>query len=980
MSFKNNEESLYVLINTPDFRKRFTIFYEKNENEKESIVSVIPTNLTFSGFLGLLINKFKLTTSDRSHIRVRTTNENGNRRIKSLDNTYNNQILIVTISEISDVDPDDVEEKKQLTTSQEYQEKLKKLESNDQYLQLFNNATENKNQFYNLVINKLLSMKKNKVLIGESYPYRCKVLISNNDKDSRIWIYFIEKPSTTITNDQQLDYSFEILIELNENGNYEKIGFKKRQMDLMEIVKNQYEKDRNDIEGIMKLVQDYYDNSLLSRNNGSVLETSLNLFNEHQLLASDTTNKFYEDIYQRCEKVSNHFNVPHSISRKLLFKNGWDVKPIVSLDYHSVRTNSYPHKSNNIQLYKFKTPQQISNVDQSSAASASATTTEIECSICYCEYSINEMIELICGHSFCIGCMGHYFQSSIKDGSAGGSISIGCLENDCLNKSIDEVTIETLSMEICKSKGISSNLIMDISYNSNNTIHPCQFEGCTRLVNSDLKRKSLVAKYSPYISCDGHVICLFCKKNSYHWPVPCNKPVHNESDLFSYRWIVENTTICGRCKFPVEKSWGCNHMTCTRCRYEFCYSCGKDYSDHGTCTGSMIDQNRKNKSKIFLETIRNGQDIDSSFFEEFLKGKFHSTDPIIKHIYQSLVSIITERTYTNKRHFCLLQNAVFFLHAYNSNTIGAAERADALESCQKTLRKLLTQSFYNHHQKPLMSNNNSGGGGNSIPVRSLSVTVCKNGSKKQLFKLFVNSKFNEFKQEIANQLNKHLISVNSDLVEYDSKKIRIYNLYGGQIKATNEIIDMEPIFITSSIHEQWLEPQFPILSEDEIEQVRLQIEKEEQQNVQVGKITFTTLQPKKEKTSSHLSKLKEAMEKQLKLQEDLKNDQTITNLINYRNSLISDSDSDCDDQDQDHPDHENFITTSADTNDKNQQQQQQQQQAKDKPITISDYEDYYDDEAYDEAFNDDDYDEDGDNEEDLIHDQIMKKNKGKDFW
>ncbi|KAM9970910.1 hypothetical protein ACTFIR_002774 [Dictyostelium discoideum] len=960
MSNKNNEESLYVLVNTPDLRKRFTIFYEKNENEKESIVLVIPTNLTFSGFLGLLINKFKLTTSDRSHIRVRTTNENGNRRIKSLDNTYNNQILIVSISAISDIDPDDVEEKKLLTTSQEYQEKLNKLESENQYLSLFNDVSENKNKFYNCIIKQLLTMK-NKVLIGESYPYRCKVLISNNEKDSRIWFYIIEKPTTATS---QLDYSYEIIIELSENNNYEKIGPKNRENELKEIIDTQFKKDKNDIVAIVALIQQYYDDCMLSRNGGSVLDTCVNLFNEHELLKSDTTNKFYQEIYQRCEMVSNHFNIPHSVAKKLLFKNGWDVKPVISLDCQSVRTNSYPHKSKDIELYKFKTPQ-ITLVDQSSQF-------EKECSICYCEYEIKEMIELICGHSYCIGCMSQYFTTSINDGSGGGSISIGCLTADCLNKSIDEVTIESLSIELCKSRGISSNLIKDISYNSNNTVHPCQKEGCTRLVASDLKRRTLALKYSPFISCDGHVICLFCKKDSYHWPVPCNRPVHSESDLFSYRWIVENTTICGRCKFPVEKSWGCNHMTCSRCRYQFCYSCGKDYSDHGTCTGPMIDENRKNKSRIFLDTISsNNSSVDSSFIEEFLKGKFHSNDPIIKHIYQSLLSNITERTYTNKRHFDLLQNAVFFLHAYNSNTVGVKEKANALESCQKTLKKLLTQSFYNHHIKPLMPISTGGHSKNLQPVRSLSVTVCKNGSKKQLFKLFVNSKFNEFKESIVNQLNKLLIPVDSDLVEYDSKKIRIYNLYGGQIKSTNEIIDNEPVFITSSIHEQWLEPQFPILSEQEIEQVRLQIEKEEQQQVQVGKITFTTLKPKKDKTSTHLSKLKDTMEKQLKLQEDLKNDQTITNLINYRNSLISDDDSDDDDDDDD--DNQDEVD---DENNNNNTDGNQQQQSKEKPISLSDYEDYYDDDDYEEAS----YNDEGDSEEDLIHDQIMKKNKGKDFW
>ena len=35
---------------------------------------------------------------------------------------------------------------------------------------------------------------------------------------------------------------------------------------------------------------------------------------------------------------------------------------------------------------------------------------------------------------------------------------------------------------------------------------------------------------------------------------------------------------CSKCRFWVQKSEGCDHMTC-RCGYEFCYVCGGKYGE-----------------------------------------------------------------------------------------------------------------------------------------------------------------------------------------------------------------------------------------------------------------------------------------------------------------------------------------------------------------------------------------------------------------
>jgi hypothetical protein len=42
--------------------------------------------------------------------------------------------------------------------------------------------------------------------------------------------------------------------------------------------------------------------------------------------------------------------------------------------------------------------------------------------------------------------------------------------------------------------------------------------------------------------------------------------------------ISATTTPCPKCKVPIEKEGGCDHMTCAQCSYEFCFQCSASYA------------------------------------------------------------------------------------------------------------------------------------------------------------------------------------------------------------------------------------------------------------------------------------------------------------------------------------------------------------------------------------------------------------------
>jgi ariadne-1 len=78
----------------------------------------------------------------------------------------------------------------------------------------------------------------------------------------------------------------------------------------------------------------------------------------------------------------------------------------------------------------------------------------------------------------------------------------------------------------------------------------------------------------------GWVYCFKCGQED-HTPCPCdvakewNKNGANKDVLLCRMWVIANTKDCPKCKKPIEKNQGCNHMTCRNlgCMYEFCWIC-----------------------------------------------------------------------------------------------------------------------------------------------------------------------------------------------------------------------------------------------------------------------------------------------------------------------------------------------------------------------------------------------------------------------
>lgn len=83
----------------------------------------------------------------------------------------------------------------------------------------------------------------------------------------------------------------------------------------------------------------------------------------------------------------------------------------------------------------------------------------------------------------------------------------------------------------------------------------------------------------------GEVFCFACLRDD-HSPATCEQLrlwlIKCKDDSETYNWLQANTRACPACKTSVEKSGGCNHMTCRHasCGHEWCWVCAGPWKEH----------------------------------------------------------------------------------------------------------------------------------------------------------------------------------------------------------------------------------------------------------------------------------------------------------------------------------------------------------------------------------------------------------------
>jgi hypothetical protein len=177
------------------------------------------------------------------------------------------------------------------------------------------------------------------------------------------------------------------------------------------------------------------------------------------------------------------------------------------------------------------------------------------CPICFLP---SPLLTLTCSHSFCSSCLSSYLSLKILDAD-----------------------VRSLPCPACSDEFSPSEIAK--------LVPAAVFLKYERFKKTKDLEQSVFVKWCPQPDCNGYDVAasdnyhLICKECKHHYCYLCSRPWHTGKCRLSIdkgfaRWAsAESVRICPRCKAFVQKEGGCPHMTCSKCKFDWCWHCGKQY-------------------------------------------------------------------------------------------------------------------------------------------------------------------------------------------------------------------------------------------------------------------------------------------------------------------------------------------------------------------------------------------------------------------
>ncbi|KAL6786485.1 hypothetical protein J3E68DRAFT_215692 [Trichoderma sp. SZMC 28012] len=203
----------------------------------------------------------------------------------------------------------------------------------------------------------------------------------------------------------------------------------------------------------------------------------------------------------------------------------------------------------------------------------------MECPTCFCEP--DEPIRMSCDHVYCSDC---FVQMCVAEMTADREFQICCPKADATGKICKKAFSLSEIQEHLPSETFED--ILEKSFESYITRHPADFKYCETPDCGQVYRVTSHGSDHPTIfTCKKCLksTCTICHTS--HPGKPCTKG--NPSSALSNKMKEElGIKGCPRCSRLIEKTDGCDHMTC-KCGAHVCWVCLASFGESGECYEHM---------------------------------------------------------------------------------------------------------------------------------------------------------------------------------------------------------------------------------------------------------------------------------------------------------------------------------------------------------------------------------------------------------
>lgn len=185
---------------------------------------------------------------------------------------------------------------------------------------------------------------------------------------------------------------------------------------------------------------------------------------------------------------------------------------------------------------------------------------DVTCPVCFGEPVVP--VALACSHQWCRTCLTGYLTSAVEN----KMFPLKCLGNDATCTQCIPLGLSRKLLSAPEFNAVIEAAFWVYIHSRPDEFHNCPTPDCTQVYrsappNSVLQCPSCLVRICP-------ACCI-----EYHDGMTCEERDVAEDKLFKEWASSHDVKSCPGCKAPIERSEGCNHMTCTRCQTHSCWEC-----------------------------------------------------------------------------------------------------------------------------------------------------------------------------------------------------------------------------------------------------------------------------------------------------------------------------------------------------------------------------------------------------------------------